>query len=187
VAVLETADRMPRSATQFDALIDAGRARVYEAGLEVTRLLRNTLLAHKDLRALLGQLQAPAFSAACAEVGEQIAALLAAGWVGETPEPWFSQLPKYLRAAVRRLERLRADADRDRKLAARVAPFVAACRSLRDTVADDETGAELEQLRWMIEEFRVSLFAQELRTLMPVSEQRLERQLALARRECVAG
>ncbi len=187
VAVLERADQMPRSATQFDALIDAGRARVYEAGLEVTRVLRNTLLAHKDLRALLGQLQAPASSAACTEVGEQIARLLAPGWLSETPEPWLSQLPKYLRAAVRRLERLRADADRDRKLAARVTPFVAACRLLRDSVADDETGAELEQLRWMIEEFRVSLFAQELRTLMPVSEQRLERQLALARRECVAG
>ena len=187
VAVLETAEKMPRSAPQFDALIDAGRSRVYEAGLEVTRVLRNTLLAHKDLRALLGQLQAPAFSAACAEVREQTDALLAPGWVAETPEPWFGQLPKYLRAAVRRLERLRADVDRDRKLAARVAPFVVACRTLEAAATADGTGAELERLRWMIEEFRVSLFAQEQRTLMPVSEQRLERQLELARREDARG
>ncbi len=186
VAVLGSADRIPVDAAEFDALLDAGRARVYEAGLEVTRVLRNALLAHKDLRALLGQLHAPAFAAACAEVRAATDALLAPGWVSETPEPWFGQLPKYLRAAARRLERLRADPDRDRRLAARVAPFAAAWRSLHAAASADEAGAELDQLRWMIEEFRVSLFAQELRTLMPVSEQRLERQLALARQEAAS-
>ncbi|HSQ70455.1 MAG TPA: ATP-dependent RNA helicase HrpA, partial [Steroidobacteraceae bacterium] len=187
VAVLGSADRMPGDAAEFDRLIDAGRAGVHEAGLEVTRILRDALLAQKELRALLGQLQAPAFDAPCAEVRAETDALLAPGWVSETPEPWFGQLPKYLRAAARRVERLRADLARDRKLAARVAPFAAALRSLQAAASADAAGAELDRLRWMIEEFRVSLFAQELRTLMPVSEQRLERQLALARQEAEKG
>ncbi|HWJ05116.1 MAG TPA: DUF3418 domain-containing protein, partial [Steroidobacteraceae bacterium] len=49
--------------------------------------------------------------------------------------------------------------------------------------AADMPSIERERLRWMIEEFRLSLFAQDLRTLMPVSAKRLDEQLQLAQRE----
>ena len=95
----------------------------------------------------------------------------------------FAQLPKYVRAAARRAQRLREDAARDRRLEAEVAPFVAAWRRLAEQTAAAGPGPELQQLRWMIEEFRLSLFAQDLRTLGPVSAKRLEAQLARARTE----
>jgi ATP-dependent helicase HrpA len=67
-----------------------------------------------------------------------------------------------------------------------VAPFEVAFRALAAKTAPGEAGPELERLRWMIEEFRLSLFAQDLRTAAPVSARRLEAQLDQARAE-VAG
>jgi len=109
--------------------------------------------------------------------------LLAPGWVRDTPAVAFGQLPKYVRAAARRAQRLRDDVARDRRLVAEVAPFDEACQALAARVPAGGPSTELDRLRWMIEEFRLSLFAQELRTLGPVSAKRLEAQLARAREE----
>ena len=86
-------------------------------------------------------------------------------------------------AAGRRLERARGDIERDRKLQAQVEPFEQQARRLELSADLDMPGAERERLRWMVEEFRLSLFAQELRTLLPVSSKRLDEQLQLALRE----
>jgi ATP-dependent helicase HrpA len=181
VAVVD--GRMPRSSVEFEARIDAARARVVDRGAEVARVAKTTLLASKDARAALARLGAPAFAATREAVKRQLDARLAPGWVRHTPEPWFFQLPKYVRAAARRLERLRDGLERDRLLQVQLAPYEAALLEI-DAAADPERASvERERLRWMLEEFRVSLFAQELRTLLPVSPKRLDEQVRLARRE----
>ena len=109
--------------------------------------------------------------------------MLVPGWVRHTPEPWFHQLPKYLRAAARRAERLCNEVERDRKLEGQVASYTAALRELARNSDPSRPAPDRDRLRWMIEEFRVSLFAQELKTLAPVSAKRLDEQLRLARRE----
>ena len=60
-------------------------------------------------------------------------------------------------------------------------------RHLRLSADLDMPGSERERLRWMVEEFRLSLFAQDLRTLLPVSAKRLEEQLQLALREAAGS
>jgi ATP-dependent helicase HrpA len=82
---------------------------------------------------------------------------------------------------------LRDDVARDRRLEGEVAPFDVAWQGLVARAAPAPPGPELERLRWMIEEFRLSLFAQDLRTLAPVSAKRLEAQLARARAEAAGG
>ncbi len=86
-----------------------------------------------------------------------------------------------LKAAGRRVARLRGDIERDRRLEAQLAPYLAALRDLKREPDGIGGSDEVEQLRWMIEEFRVSLHAQDLRTLQPVSARRLDVQLARAR------
>jgi ATP-dependent helicase HrpA len=88
-----------------------------------------------------------------------------------------------VRAIARRLERARGEVERDRKLQSQVEPYAQQVRRLRLSADLDMTGNERERLRWMVEEFRLSLFAQDLRTLLPVSAKRLEEQLQLALRE----
>jgi ATP-dependent helicase HrpA len=178
---------LPRSEPEFAARVAAARAGVVEAGEHVARAVKGVLLALKDARAALVPLSAPTFAAARGSIERQLAGLLAPGWVRQTPVHAFSQLPKYVKAAGRRAQRLRDDASRDQKLDAQVAPFVAALRDLDANGGRVGSGPELERLRWMIEEFRLSLFAQDLRTQGPVSAKRLEAQLAKARDEAAGG
>jgi ATP-dependent helicase HrpA len=104
-------------------------------------------------------------------------------FIEATPRPWLDYLPRYLKAVTRRIERLAGNLKRDADLAVKVKPFAAALRALSARPPVAGSGEQVEQLRWMIEEFRVSLFAQELRTMMKVSEKRLAEQLELARKE----
>jgi ATP-dependent helicase HrpA len=174
---------LPRTAREFAARVERARADVVERGEAIGRVAKSVLLALKDVRAALGELAAPVFAQGHASIQRQLASLLAPGWLRHTPELVFQQLPKYLRAAARRAERLRNDIERDRKLEAQVAPFETPLRNLEASADRSEPAPERQRLRWMIEEFRLSLFAQELRTLGPVSAQRLEEQLRLARVE----
>src|SRR5258706_333751 len=95
-------------------------------------------------------------------------------WLARTPWERLQHLPRYLKAAALRLEKLRTDPQRDQRLAAEVAALEQPFR--RELVAHIRNGAvspELDQFGWLLEELRVSLFAQELRTPVPVSAKRL--------------
>ncbi len=92
-------------------------------------------------------------------------------------------MPRYLKAITRRLGRLPAAARRDEELASRTRPFVTALKTLQAQPPTGGMRGELQQLRWMIEEFRVSLYAQDLKAVMRVSEQRLAEQLERAKAE----
>jgi len=174
---------IPRTRRDFEARLESGRTQVTTRGDEVLRTVKAVLLALKDARTALSELALPAFAEGSSSIARQLEALLAPGWVRDTPAPAFLQLRKYVRAAARRAERLRNDVQRDRRLDAQVAPFVDAWRSLLARHGPHTPAVEAERLRWMIEEFRLSLFAQDLRTLGPVSATRLEQQLRLARAE----
>ena len=83
-----------------------------------------------------------------------------------------------------RADRFRADAARDASKAALIAPFAADCQRLRESI-DGISAARrqrTDELRWMVEEYRVSVFAQELGTAQRVSAKRLERQLEVVQK-----
>ncbi len=109
--------------------------------------------------------------------------MLAAGWLARTPWARLQHLPRYLKAASQRLDKLRTDPARDARLAAELAPLEQAYR--REAAARSRygaPGAEFEQFGWLLEELRVSLFAQELRTPVPVSVKRLAKLWQTVRR-----
>ncbi len=172
---------LPRNREAFVQRLEAGRGRLEAAGGQLVETLRSVLKEWRTVRAAIDAARNPVSAGAVADVNTQLAALLPPDFIESTPQPWLGHLSRYLRAIARRLGRLPAAARRDDELAARVRPFVAALRGLRAT--PDGLRIELAQLQWMIEEFRVSLFAQDLRTTMRVSEQRLTEQLERAKAE----
>jgi ATP-dependent helicase HrpA len=182
-AVLGPTGELPRTRAQFEALVERGRSDVVDRANDIARIVKAVLLALKDVRAQMSHSNGAPFAPARTSVNDQLAELLAPGWVRDTPDGWWTQLPKYVRAIARRLERARGDVERDRKLQAQVEPYEREARRLRLAADLDLPGAERERLRWMVEEFRLSLFAQDLRTLLPVSAKRLDEQLQLAQRE----
>ncbi|MDI1249220.1 MAG: ATP-dependent RNA helicase HrpA [Lacunisphaera sp.] len=97
-----------------------------------------------------------------------LAALLPPDFLRATPFGRLPQLARYLRGMQARAERWKRDAAKDESRAKELAPFVAALKKL---------GPAAGEVRWLLEEFRVSLFAQELGTAEPVSAVRLERAL----------
>ena len=172
----------PRTRRAFQERLEQGRRQLEAQGERVIATVRSICTELRALRSALASVRGTA-GAAAADIDAQLAALLPPQFIVTTPDPWFGHLPRYLKAAVRRAARLPADARRDSQLTARVAPFTAAWRDLMVARTHDEPRPQLEQLRWMIEELRVSFHAQELRTAMTVSERRLTEQLERARAE----
>jgi ATP-dependent helicase HrpA len=111
-----------------------------------------------------------------AEIRQQRDALVYPGFFAETPWEMLQHLPRYLRALGRRIARQAQNPERDAHHAAQVRDWWS--RYAERAAAERRSGAispRLRAFRWLIEELRVSLFAQELRTPMPVSLKRVEK------------
>jgi ATP-dependent helicase HrpA len=107
-------------------------------------------------------------------VQEDVSRLLSKGFIERTPYERLQHFPRYLKAASLRLEKLRVDPRRDARLAAELAPLLAQWQRERLIQAKSgEPDSRLEQFGWLLEELRVQLFAQELKTPVPVSVKRL--------------
>ena len=108
------------------------------------------------------------------EIETQLAWLVFPGFAKAVPLERLRHYPRYMRAVAVRIDRARSNASGDRTKAARVAPF---WERYRGAVAAKDPGIDREKLaeyRWMVEEFRVSIFAPEVRAAIPVSEKRLD-------------
>ena len=180
-APLETP--LPRNRESFNERLSQGRARLEEEGGRVTNTVRAVFMEWRPVRAALDTARSPSLATAVADGNEQLASLLPPDFIESTPQPWFGHLPRYIKALARRLARLPADAKRDAELAARIKPFVLVWRSLHADRLGAGVRPELDLLRWMIEELRVSFYAQDLRTAIAVSERRLTEQAERARAE----
>jgi len=173
---------LPRTAPDFNRVLEERRAQLAEIADRLATTIRSILKEWRAARSALDGLRSGSFADAFSDIDAQLGLLLPSDFIESTPRPWLDYLPRYLKAVTRRIERLPANARRDAELAAKVKPFVAALRTLMaEPVLSGGARPDVEELRWMIEELRVSLFAQELKTMLRVSEKRLAEQLALAR------
>jgi ATP-dependent helicase HrpA len=108
----------------------------------------------------------------------ELDALLPRRFLETIPFAQLTHLPRYLKALATRMERARLNPVKDKERVQQLAPFLNALRKLQaDPPKAAEARRRLGEFRWMVEEFKVSLFAQELGTAAPVSPQRLDQQL----------
>nr|WP_234983466.1 ATP-dependent RNA helicase HrpA [Demequina sp. NBRC 110053] len=193
VALQETAIRSLTTGPDVDAatVTDANayarardhvRARLEDETHRLAGVVAMALDAYRDLDAALSGSRSMALLAVVADIRAQADALVGAGFLSRTPVDRLPHLPRYLKAASARLERAASDPHRD---AAQIWTVRALTEEL-DTVraaheagrGDPERADRLEHARWMIEELRVSLFAQGLGTSEPVSDKRIRKLLA---------
>jgi ATP-dependent helicase HrpA len=168
------ADPLPRTAIEFAARRDEARARIVLIAQELARPVAAILAEHQ---ALAKKLQAArAFPEAVRDIEAQVARLLTRDFVIATPYDRLQHFPRYLKAAALRLEKMRSDPARDTRSRAEYAPLEQAW-SREDTRQRRQISSDpqLDQFRWLLEELRVQLFAQELRTPVPVSVKRLQK------------
>jgi len=166
----------------FARRVDEGRSRLNLIAQELSRTAGAILQEEKTVQKKISSLE-KSFPRETADLRQQLSRLLAPGWLARTPWARLQHFTRYLKAASLRLDKLRADPARDARLAAELAPLEANFR--RELAARARYGApgpELEQFGWLLEELRVSLFAQELRTPVPVSAKRLAKLWQTVRR-----
>lgn len=165
-------DPLPLYAESFRRRVEEGRGRLTLIAFEVARLALLVLTEYAAaLRKLKDSRPAPDVSQ---DIQGQLARLVPKLFVMQTPWAQMAQLPRYLKAITLRLDKLRSDPARDAARLAEVRPLdqrYVRCLIDRKGARD----ARLEEFRWMLEELRVSLFAQELRTPQPVSAKRLNK------------
>ena len=165
---------LPADAAAFAKRKDEARARISLVGQEIARLIGAILMEHAALQKKLAQLKA--LPAVAEDIKTQCAELLPKGFVEAMPFERLAHFPRYLKAASLRIDKLRADPTRDARLAQEFAALYKPWE--RERLAHRKSGAPdpwLEDFRWLLEELRVALFAQELKTPMPVSVKRLQK------------
>jgi ATP-dependent helicase HrpA len=162
----------------FGSLLDAVRPELNGAVLEVVRTVERILRAARGVERRLADVGALPMLPAVSDVKAQLAGLVYPGFVTATGWRRLPDLPRYLAGIERRLEKLPDEPHRDRERMARVQQVQQAYQQALDRLPPGRPAGEaLLQVRWMIEELRVSYFAQALRTPYPVSEQRIARVL----------
>ncbi|MES2740088.1 MAG: ATP-dependent RNA helicase HrpA [Pseudomonadota bacterium] len=165
-------DPLPTDAVSFAKRKEEGKSRLVLLVNEIARLLAQVLT---EFHGLPKRLQGISPQAA-ADMQNQLQGLVNKRFLADNDYTQLAHFPRYLKAMNVRLEKLRADPARDAKL---MAEWQQAAnlyqRATKDRQAGKNTDPKLTEFRWMLEELRVSLFAQELRTPMPVSTKRLQK------------
>ncbi len=160
----------------FAELAGQVQAGIRDAVLHVvTQVARVLALAQQAERELAG-IRALALLAGLADVRAQLSSLVAPGFVTDAGWDRLADLARYLRAMLYRLQRLPSEPARDAERMRRIRQAQQAYERTLDAVRPGRTvPEELRNVRWLLEEFRVSLFAQQLGTATPVSEKRILR------------
>ncbi|OFJ52403.1 ATP-dependent RNA helicase HrpA [Mycolicibacterium grossiae] len=161
---------------EFETLRARIGARLVPTTLDLLARTAKVLAAEQEARLALPDRPAPRLAGAVADVEAQLARLLPRGFVTAAGAARLADLTRYLTAIARRLERLPHAVEADAERMARVAAVRDAYDDLLATLGPARAAAaDVREIGWQIEEFRVSLWAQQLGTPRPVSEQRILR------------
>ncbi len=169
------ADPLPTAEADFKRRVDDGRQRLTLIANEVARLCGLILVEHGAAqRKIKDNRNYPPAADAATDTAQQLQRLMPKRFLTQTAWTSLQHFPRYLKAITLRLEKLRADPARDSAKLVELRPLEQRYWRLlaeRKGVQDDR----LQEFRWLLEELRVSFFAQELRTPQPVSVKRLEK------------
>ncbi len=173
---------LPRTQQQFEQCLSNGRKNILLVASELCAMVEETLAQHHQLgKQLRGKLP-PVWLHAVADINEQLKQLIYNRFINRTPIEWLKEYPRYFKAINLRLEKLAGGEARDRVNMLEIKPL---WQDYLDRKQRHEqqgiVDVELENYRWMVEELRVSLFAQELKTKMPVSAKRVKKQMESVR------
>jgi len=171
-------DPWPNDATTFHARCLEAKPRLGLLAQEICHLLGKILGDWQALQKKLPSFRA--FASTLQDIEGQLKRLIHKRFIAETPFERLQQYPRYFQAITLRLDKLKSGgapgAIRDARLLAEFALLWTNYERRASVLAKQGvTDARLEQFRWLLEELRVQLFAQELRTPVPVSSKRLQK------------
>ena len=178
-ATLERAclqDPLPTDDASFSARKDESRARLTLLAQEIARLVGAILAEYAQMPRKL-QIAKP-FATAYADIDAQLKTLMHKRFIEATPYAQLQHFPRYLKGIALRIDKLKADPARDTQRMQEMAPLIQQYQRAEKALRVQGQGGSdprMEEFRWMLEELRIALFAQELRTPVPMSVKRLQK------------
>ncbi|WP_136709911.1 ATP-dependent RNA helicase HrpA [Agromyces sp. H66] len=172
-------DGLVRTRAEFEAVRDAIAAGIMDRMFETVALVARIVRLSRDADRAIAGASSIHLMAALGDMRAQLQALVPAGFVSATGLDRLRHLPRYLEAIIVRVRKLVENPGRDRQALNQLEPSIAAFEKAGGSFPiDPEAPERLVRVRWMLEELRVGLFAQELRTAETVSPQRIAKALA---------
>ena len=178
-------DPLPSSASQFESRLQEGKPRLALIAQEIARHALGALQAYADLQKKLPQAKAVS-AIAYGDIQNQITSLIFPKFIADIPYAQLVHFPRYLKAVAMRIDKLRTNPSRDAQCQK---DWESVCRPWQKLLQGSKGSAayameedqSLQDFRWQLEELRVALYAQELKTPTPMSLKRLEKVLASLR------
>ena len=159
---------------EFSSRIDEGKSKLHDNVTDWVRLLSMILNEYREIKKILKN---PVLSQldTVTDIQQQLNYLFPKHFITTTDKTWLQQYPRYLLGVKKRYEKAMLNAGRDREYRIEVADLWDAYLKRHESLQEQHIESDqLNHYRWMIEEYRVSLFAQELKTKFPVSAKRLK-------------
>ncbi len=168
-------ETLPRTRIDFERTLHTGKPKIVSLAEKIEGLFVQVADINYQIGRVVAGLKDGPLAYVAEDVEGQLDRLLHEGFLAETGLVWFAQYPRYLKAISLRLAKVPHMGDKDKSNTELLSQYQSRLEGLSSKVKDDGR-KELQTLRWMLEEFRVSLFAQKLGTHVPVSEKRLDTQ-----------
>src|SRR5476649_501460 len=175
--ILDGEDPLPRDGAGLASLAERKRGGWTEHAERLAKLTLEILkLWHGLQKRFKGKIDL-AQAVALNDIKQQLSHLVYPGFVRETPMQWLKELPRYLKAVEQRFEKIGAQVQRDRVWSGELSGLWTQYQTRANKHAQEgKRDPQLELYRWWLEEYRVSLFAQQLGTKVPISDKRLNKQ-----------
>ena len=164
---------IPRDQDAFDALVRSRRDHLVSEANILAEHVEKILSLHAELRSQLMRELPLSWIEAAQDINAQLDTLIYPGFIVATPTKWLDRLPRYLKAIQLRMGKLNSAPDRDRLRRSEIEPLFA--RLLQSSAPTSSLSEQLMEYKWLLEELRISMFAQEFGALEKVSVKRLDR------------
>ncbi len=167
-------ESQPRTREQFYDILERNQTMLVERTNRICSVLEKTMEAHRQVAKRMSGSVSLSWVEPMADIKDQIEYLMYPGFVTATPAERLHRLPIYFKAIDKRLDSLDREPDRDRRRRAELLPV---WERIKTGLETDSSNIKLQSVRWLFEELRVSVFAQELGTADKVSVPRVESML----------
>lgn len=157
----------------FEILLNKVKANLNDTALQIALETEAILVRAHELKRLLKGKISFEVAYSYSEASTWLDSLVYKGFISQTSEEHFKEIPRYLQAGIERIQKILRDVNRDKLYATKLEALTNRLNGLKTRYPKDLVPKELLELKWMIEELRVSYFAQQLGVACQVSEKRI--------------
>lgn len=175
IAAFDLDEGIPRTKDEFEKILQQGKSKILGVADKLEALLLTVLEMRFQLLRRVHDIKSNKLDYLKADIEHQLDALIYEGFLSKTGLLWFAEYPRYLKAIELRLGKVPHMGEKDLPNTQLLAEYWRRYTELSGRLVVSR-GSDYSALRWMLEEYRVSLFAQSLGTRMAVSAKRIDKQ-----------